>query len=164
MRRRILTLMALIAITATACDSNPTSVPEPQRSTVTTHDRHVPISGSLISPCNGETVNLDGYAHFRNTTTDNGDGTVTIKWHVNTQRIQGRGLTTGSLYNYIVVYQTAGESETTYPYRSSQWVNQTAKLTASGNTPNFLAHVMVTYTWDGTSFTADYKQSRTECK
>src|SRR5438132_5055173 len=51
----------------------------------------VPVSGTVLNPCNGESVSWQGTAHFVVHQTVTSNGYETLSGHVNFQGLQGQG-------------------------------------------------------------------------
>jgi hypothetical protein len=166
MHRSSLALIAILALAA--CESTttgPTAAAPTAAAITESHEQRVPIAGSLINPCNGEEVVVEGFAHFREAVGTTDDGTQYVyDSFVNTQGISGYGLVTGSRYNYIVVQNVVQDSDLVEPYASSQKISQTVRVVASGKTPNFSSHIVYTASFDGTDYTVDMKQNASSCK
>src|SRR5207249_10808193 len=71
--------------------------------TSSTVSSEVPVSGTVLNPCNGESVAWQGTAHFVVHQTVTSNGRETLSGHVNFQGVQGEG----SLGNTYQVTNTA---------------------------------------------------------
>ena len=72
------------------------------------------ISGMFEhNECTGEVVELSGRVHLVTTTEDNGDGTFSVKAHMNTQGVTGIGFPSGDPYRFNEGTNEIGEFDTT---------------------------------------------------
>ena len=97
---------------------------------------HIPISGAVFNPCNGETVTFSGMDHFTASVTLDGAGGFHANAHDNIHVTA-----TGSLGNSY-----EGNQEDNNPFNGHVGVVQTFGLTFSevstGSAPNFEVHVL----------------------
>jgi len=109
-----------------------------------------PVSGTVVNPCNGESVAWQGTAHF-------GSG------HVNFQGIEG----TGSLGNDYRVVNTANFELTRSGESAQNEFTTTAAFlfVSQGAPPNFVSHTTyhVTFDADGRP-TATVTRIETDCR
>lgn len=63
--------------------------------------------------CTGEFVELSGRVHLVTNSEDNGDGTFSVKVHMNTQGVSGTGVLTGDPYRFNEGTNEMGEFDTT---------------------------------------------------
>jgi len=107
---------------------------------------HIPISGTVVNPCNGETVTFSGVDHFTATVTLDSSGGFHLTAHDNIHVTA-----TGSLGN---TYE--GNHEDTFAVNGRVGFEQIQTLTLSaialGNAPNFEEHALfhITVHPDGT--------------
>jgi len=110
----------------------------------------LPVSGTVVNPCNGENVTWQGTAHF-------GSG------HVNFQGIEG----TGSLGNAYRVINTANFELTQSGESAQNEFTTTAAFlfVSQGAAPNFASHTTyhVTFDADGRP-TATVTRVETDCR
>ena len=118
--------------------------------TSSTDDYMLPVSGTVVNPCNGESVAWQGTAHF-------GSG------HVNFQGIEG----TGSLGNDYRVVNTANFELTRSGESAKNEFTTTAAFlfVSQGAPPNFVSHTTyhVTFDADGRP-TATVTRIETDCR
>jgi len=126
--------------------------------TVRTNDV-IPISGTVVSPCTGETVEFDGRTHVVTATTPT-DGGFTLDYHFNTQNVSGVGLTTGTKYQ---ISDVLSEQETAVfvPLGASADVAVHYRIISNGSMDNFLADIVYTFTFPDLSTT--YKVQNLRC-
>ena len=97
---------------------------------------HIPVSGAVFNPCNGETVTFSGVDHFTATVTFDGAGGFHLATHDNIHVTA-----TGSLGNSY-----EGNQEDNNPFNGRVGLVQTFGLTFSeistGSAPNFEVHVL----------------------
>ncbi|MDQ3986404.1 MAG: hypothetical protein M3280_07900 [Actinomycetota bacterium] len=58
------------------------------------------VDPARFHPCTHENVALQGRIHVTTTTTANPDGTFHLKFHVNTQGVEGIGTPSGDMYRF----------------------------------------------------------------
>jgi len=97
---------------------------------------HIPVSGAVFNPCNGETVTFSGIDHFTIHVTFDGAGGFHADAHDNIHVTA-----TGSLGNSY-----EGNQEDNNPFNGRVGLVQTFGLTFSeiskGSAPNFEVHVL----------------------
>lgn len=97
---------------------------------------HIPVSGAVFNPCNGETVTFSGIDHFTATVTLDGAGGFHMTSHDNVHVTA-----TGSLGNSY-----EGNQEDNFEFNGRVGVEQTFVLTFSeiskGSAPNFEMHIL----------------------
>lgn len=98
---------------------------------------HIPVSGAVFNPCNGETVTFSGVDHFTATVTLDGAGGFHMAVHDNIHVTAS-----GSLGN-----EYEGNQEDTNEVNGRVGVEQTFGLTFSeiskGSAPNFETHMLL---------------------
>ncbi|TMG42253.1 MAG: hypothetical protein E6H90_13985 [Chloroflexi bacterium] len=106
----------------------------------------VPVSGTVLNPCNGESVSWQGTAHFVVHQTVTSNGHDTLSGHVNFQGIQGQD----SLGNAYRVANTANfELTTSGESAQSEFTTTAAFLFVSqGAAPNFDSHTTYHVSFD----------------
>src|SRR5438105_5689567 len=113
--------------------------------TSSTANYMLPVSGTVVNPCNGESVAWQGRAHFEvQTVTSNGHETLAA--HVNFQGIEGQG----SLGNTYRVVNTANfELTKSGESAQSEFTTTAAFLFVSqGAAPNFVSQTTYHVTFD----------------
>ena len=156
---RSLQLAVLCGLAVAACNATDSTSPVARQSTQV--NDVVPLSATIPSPCNGETVAMSGFAHIRQSTTTLDDGTVRNTIHANLN-LQGTGATTGAKYTYNGaenLLQLAG----TYPDFTDK-INEEVHMIASGKTPNFTLRTVGTIAHDAAGFHFDLKVDETICR
>ena len=114
--------------------------------TSSTVSSEVPVSGTVLNPCNGESVSWQGTAHFVVHQTVTSNGHETLSGHVNFQDIQGLG-SLGSAYR---VSNTANFELTTSAGSSQSEFTTTAAFlfVSQGSASNFDSHTTYHVTFD----------------
>src|SRR2546423_10344583 len=114
--------------------------------TSSTVSSEVPVSGTVLNPCNGESVSWQGTAHFvvHQSVTSNGHDTLSDQ--VNFQGIQGQG----SLGNAYRVANTADFELTTSGESAQREFTTTAAFlfVSQGPAPNFDSHTTYHVSFD----------------
>lgn len=165
---RTLAVICLLTL-ATACEQTLAPLPpaktaamgatlNPDNTTVQTNDV-IPISGVVLSPCTGESVQFDGRAHIVTATTPT-DGGFTLSYHFNTQSVSGVGLTTGTKYQISDVL-SEDASVIFVPLGANADVTVHYRVISDGNLDNFLADIVYTFTFPDLSTT--YKVQNLRC-
>src|SRR5215472_17258948 len=101
-------MVALISVLAlAACEQSVAPTPRLQRPViqaaasvfddVTRDNVTIEITGTIDSPCTGETIAFDGSSHIV-MTLDQSDTGATLQYHFNTQGVSGVGIETGTNY------------------------------------------------------------------
>jgi len=162
---RMLAFVALLALAA--CEQ---SVAPPQRPavpiTATTLDDvirdnlKIDISGTIDSPCTGETIAFDGSSHIVMTIDQNSDG-ATLNYHFNTQGVSGVGLVTGTKYQVIQV-MNLDQTAVFIPANQSGSVAIHERIISDGNLDNFLADIVYTFTYPPLNTTYKFRNLRCE--
>lgn len=97
---------------------------------------HIPVSGAVFNPCNGETVTFSGIDHFTATVTLDGAGGFHMTSHDNVHVTAAGSL--GNSYE--------GNQEDNFEFNGRVGVEQTFVLTFSeiskGSAPNFEMHIL----------------------
>src|SRR5438067_4470052 len=114
--------------------------------TSSTVGSEVPVSGTVLNPCNGESVSWQGTAHFVVHQTVTSNGYEILSGHVNFQGIQGQG----SLGNAYRVSNTANFELTTSAGSSQSEFTTTAAFlfVSQGSASNFDSHTTYHVTFD----------------
>jgi len=100
--------------------------------TSSTVSSEVPVSGTVLNPCNGESVSWQGTAHFVVHQTVTSNGHDTLSGHVNFQGIQGQD----SLGNAYRVANTANFELTTSGESAQSEFTTTAAILRSWSARN----------------------------
>ena len=132
-------------------------------------DVWVPISGTLTSPCNGETVTYSGAFHVINRVTVDENGGFHLGIQQNGKGV-GQGGTTGATYQ--MMFAENGVVNTTYAPPFTFTKDQVFRFIAQGKYPDFVSHETYTVYLDldatgnpvitGTTFNQGSRQA--ECK
>ena len=168
MTSRTLAALSLLMLAA-ACEQTLAPVPraksaamgaalDADNTTVQTNEI-IPLSGTVLSPCSGETVQFDGRAHVVTATTPT-DGGFTLAYHFNTQSVSGIGLTTGTKYQISDVLSQQ-ETAMFVPLSATADVAVHFRIISDGNLDNFLADFVYTFTFPDLSTT--YKIQNVRC-
>src|SRR5215469_5156180 len=110
----------------------------------------VPVVTTLINPCNGEVVDVNGVVHADATLTITGQ-TFHITFHFNPQGVTGVGETTGVTYHGTGV--TRGDEQASMVnLRSTATAINRFDFIGQGSVPNFSVHetAKITFNEDGT--------------
>src|SRR5438874_4299678 len=130
--------------------------------TSSTANYQLPVSGTIVNPCNGESVDWQGTAHFEMHTVSS-NGHETMSGHVNFQGIEGMG----SLGNAYRVVNTANFELTKSGQSAQNEFTTTAAFlfVSQGAAPNFTSHTTyhVTFDADGRP-TATVTRVETDCR
>src|SRR2546421_926720 len=105
----------------------------------------LPVSGTVVNPCNGESLAWQGTAHFEvHAVSSNGHETISA--HVNVQGIGG----TGSFGNAYRVVNTANFELTKSGQSAENEMTTTAAFlfVSQGAAPNFASHTTYHVTFD----------------
>ena len=168
MTNRMLGILGLLAL-VTACEQTLAPPPpaktaamgaalNPDDGTVRTNDV-IDLSGVVVSPCTGESVQFDGRAHIVTATTPT-DGGFTLNYHFNTQSVSGVGLTTGMKYQISDVL-SLDESAMFVPLGATADVTVHYRIISAGSLDNFLADIVYSFTFPDLSTT--YKVQNLRC-
>ncbi len=114
--------------------------------TSSTVSSEVPLSGTVLNPCNGESVSWQGTAHFVVHQTVTSNGYETLSGHVNFQGVQGQG----SLGNAYQVPNTANFELTRSGESAQNEFTTTAAFlfVSQGAAPNFDSHTTYHVSFD----------------
>ncbi|TMD83456.1 MAG: hypothetical protein E6I74_05230 [Chloroflexi bacterium] len=131
--------------------------------TSSTSNIELPVSGSVVNPCTGESVAWQGTAHFVVHQTVTSNGRETLSGHVNFQGIQGQG----SLGNTYQVTNTANFELTASGDSAQNEFTTTAAFlfVSQGPAPNFDSHTTYHVTFDASGQpTAVVTRNETSCQ
>jgi len=131
--------------------------------TSSTSNIELPVSGSVVNPCTGESVAWQGTAHFVVHQTVTSNGRETLSGHVNFQGIQGQG----SLGNTYQVTNTANFELTASGDPAQNEFTTTAAFlfVSQGPAPNFDSHTTYHVTFDANGQpTAVVTRNETSCQ
>ena len=107
--------------------------------TAATASYDVPMSGTVVNPCDGEAVAWEGSAHFVNHETITASGHETLVDAVTFQGIEGQG-SLGNTYRVV----NSGNFEFNFDEAQNEFTVAGAFLFVSeGPAPNFVEHVAV---------------------
>src|SRR3954464_2843517 len=140
--KRIRFGLAALALTAAVMAAITVAMVRQARAEVILNE-DFPISGLLVTPCNGELVQYSGSLHETIHVTAN-NNTFHIGEHVNAQDVSGVGLTTGAQYRISDSFNisenlAAGETFTQ---------GENFHVIGQGQTPNFVLHTLFHITVD----------------
>lgn len=149
---RMLALIAALALAA--CEQSVAPSPRPQRPSVQSVSNdfddvirdnfQLEFTGTIDSPCTGETISFDGSTHIV-MTLDESDTGATLQYHLNTQGVSGVGLETGTKYQIVQV--TSEDANAIFiPANESGSVTIHERIISDGGADNFLADVIFTFT------------------
>ena len=130
--------------------------------TTSTSSYDIPMSGTVINPCNGETVTWQGTAHFVDHETVTSNGHQTLSGEVNFQGVEGQG-SLGNTYRQVNTatfeMNRSGESA------QKEFTGTAAFLFVSeGSAPNFAASTTYHVTFDASGQpTATVTRLETDC-
>ncbi len=111
------------------------------QATTTTTNEEVPVSSSVVNPCNGDVVNYQGTLHVTNTLTTDSSGGFHLKTHTNFQDVSGTGVPSGLNYRVVTT-----RNETVNDSDSAQFettVIQTIKAVSQTSAPNLFIHIVM---------------------
>lgn len=168
MTNRTFAVICLLTL-ATACEQTFAPLPpaktaamgaalDADNATVQTNDV-IGLSGVVLSPCTGESVQFDGRVHIVTSTTAT-DGGFTLSYHFNTQSVSGVGLTTGTKYEISDVL-SEDASAIFVPLGATADVTVHYRIISDGSLDNFLADIAYTFTFPDLSTT--YKVQNLRC-
>jgi TRAP-type uncharacterized transport system substrate-binding protein len=111
------------------------------QATTTTTNEELPISGSVLNICNGDTVTYQGTVHVVNTVTNDASGGFHLKTHSNYQDVTGTGSPSGLTYRVrTTINETVNDNDGP---QFETTVIQTVKLISQGSAPNLFLHVVM---------------------
>jgi len=102
----------------------------------------VPVSSTVVNPCNGEDVAVTGELHFVLRLTLRGDGGVNLGLNENAHGT-GQGLTTGAKYS--LNFTESGSVSSSFPPPFSFTVVTHQRFLGQGRVPNFLLHETLSF-------------------
>ena len=111
------------------------------QATTTTTNEELPISGTIINTCNGDTVTYQGTVHVTNTVTTDASGGYHLKTHTNYQDVSGVGAP--SLINYRIVTTTNVTVNDSDSAQFETTLIQTIKAVSQGSAPNLFLHFVM---------------------
>jgi hypothetical protein len=152
MQRFLLIPLLLVALAA-GCEGPSTTAPVGAaafaKAGTTKTNQMVDVTGaSVVNPCNGELVIVEGKGHVVTTTTANPDGSTRIYSHINYAGISGVGQVTGLKYQLVAAAkqdQTTDLPAGAYSYEVQEQVG----LISQGPTDNYKTHLEIAYGFDG---------------
>lgn len=133
-----------------------------QSTTVTTSET-IPITDSIVNPCNGDVVTFQGNIHVTNHMTTDASGGTHLKTHVNFQNVSGTGVPSGLNYNVrTTTNETVNDNDGP---QSEATIISMVKLISQGPAPNFFLRVVfhITVNANGTT-TSTVDNTRIECQ
>ncbi|HEY2377724.1 MAG TPA: hypothetical protein VGH98_17255 [Gemmatimonadaceae bacterium] len=162
--------IVLIALLALAACEQPVTPFQPQRPAVPVLSNNddqlirqnvkLEITGTIDSPCTGETIAFDGSSHIVSTLEQDADG-ATLNYHFNTQGVSGVGLVSGTKYQIIQV-MNEDESAVFIPSNGSGDVTVHERIISNGSQDNVLADIVYTFTFP--PFNATYQIRNVRCE
>jgi hypothetical protein len=130
--------------------------------TTSTASYDIPMSGTVINPCNGETVTWQGTAHFVDHETVTSNGHQTLSGEVNFQGVEGQG-SLGNTYRQLntATYEMNRSGESA----QSEFTGTAAfHFVSEGSAPNFAASTTYHITFDANGQpTATVTRLETDC-
>ena len=122
----------------------------------------IPFVVTLINPCNGEAVDVNGVVHADATITITGK-TIHMTAHFNPQGLTGVGETTGATYHGTGVTRMDQEASVVNGSFTSTFINR-FDFIGHGSVPNFSVHetAHITLNEDGT-MTVSFDKLSTTC-
>jgi hypothetical protein len=116
----------------------------PATTSTTSYD--IPMSGTVVNPCNGESVTWQGTAHFVEHQTVTSDGHETLYAHVNFQGVEGQG---GLGNTYRNINTDTGEMNWSGESEQREFTSTgTFQFVSEGSAPNFDAYTTYHVTVD----------------
>lgn len=164
---RMLALISVLALAA--CEQSVAPAPPIQRPSIQSATNQfddvvrdnlkVEITGTLVSPCTGETISFDGTSHIV-MTVDQSDTGATLSYHFNTQGVTGVSLETGTTYRVIdIINEDAGALF--IPAGESGSVAIHERIIGDGSADNFFTDVAYSFTLP--PLVATYKFQNVRC-
>jgi hypothetical protein len=105
----------------------------------------VPLSGTVVNPCNGETVAVTGEEHLLFRLTSSQDGSIHLGLNQNA-RATGEELTTGATYS--LNFTESGNVTSSFPPPFAFTVVSHENFLGRGDAPSFLLHATLSITVD----------------
>ena len=122
----------------------------------------VPISGTVVNACNGESVAFTGQEHLLFRLTFDQNGGIHLGFNQNA-RATGQGADTGATYS--LNFTEGGSVTSSFPPPFSFTVVSHQNFLGQGNVPNFLLHETLSIAVDANGdFFATVVNMRTECR
>lgn len=121
-----------------------------------------PQSFSLLNPCNGEGVSLQGVTHVQLNVTTTRSGNTTIRQQT-TSHLSGVGLTSGARYTSTLRSGISDHAQDPFPLVSAFTLS--GRMTAQGSAPNFYYRVYVRVVYNNSGEpTAEIVKIDTKCE
>lgn len=163
-RQSTLTLAVATLVLAACADTTSPSVRDesaaPPSAAVTKFNEWFNVAGTIYDPCTMEMVALEGRFHQVVRYEETADG-VQATYHLNSDALQGFGLTSGDRYLYQTVQKQS--SEVTFdPFSSSYEFSARYHVISQGSKDNWFTTIAYRYTYPPGTF--EIISNESECR